>query len=160
MSLSTALRTYAAGQQGAPRWFLGSLLWVKAGHQPGERLSLVEAIVPVGEAAPLHVHHTEDEVIYVIDGELTAVVAEQRVSLSPGGCAFGPRDVPHAFRIEGEQPARILLMTNSGDFASFQFEASEPATAPILPEPRPPDFERLAVLAAKHGSELLGPFPT
>ncbi len=160
MSISTALQSYAAAQQVAPRWFFGTLAWVKAtGDQTGGRLSLVEHIAPAGLASPWHVHHTEDESFYVIEGNLTIIVGDQRLSLHPGGYGFGPRDIPHAFRVEGEQPAHILLLTTSGDFANFMLEASEPATALTLPEPREPDFAKLAALAGKYGVELLGPFP-
>ncbi len=48
---------------------------VKAtGEQTGGRLSLVEHLVPAGSASPLHVHHTEDESFYVIEGHLTVIV--------------------------------------------------------------------------------------
>src|SRR5947208_1059931 len=51
MSMSTALQSFAADQQVAPRWFLGSLAWVKAtGDETGGWLSLVEHIVPAGLA--------------------------------------------------------------------------------------------------------------
>jgi quercetin dioxygenase-like cupin family protein len=160
MSVTTALESYAADQQVAPRWFLGTLTWVKAtGDQTGGRLSLVEHLVPAGSASPWHVHHTEDESFYVVEGHLTVVVGEQRLSLGPGGYAFGPRDIPHAFRVEDESVARILLFTTSGDFANFILAASEPAAAPTLPEPQEPDVARLAALAAAHGTEILGPFP-
>ncbi|MDQ6920784.1 MAG: cupin domain-containing protein [Candidatus Dormibacteraeota bacterium] len=160
MSVSTALERYTADQQVAPRWFLGTLTWVKAtGDQTGGRLSLVEHLVRAGSASPWHVHHTEDESFYVVEGRLTVIVGEQRLSLGPGGYAFGPRDIPHAFRVDGEDTARILLMTTSGDLANLVLEASEPAPSPTIPEPREPDIGRLVALAAKHGSEILGPFP-
>jgi len=158
MSVPTASPGYAAGQQVAPRWFLDTLVWVKAtGEQTGGRLSLVENLIPAGFASPWHVHHTEDESFYVLEGLLTVTLQDQRVSLGPGGYAFGPRGVPHGFRVEGQQGARILLITSGGDLAAFVLEASEPAAAPTLPEPREPDIARLMAIAAKHGLEILGP---
>ena len=53
-----------------------------------------------------------------------------------------------ALSVETAQgPQRMLL------------EESEPATSPTLPEPSEPDMARLAGVAAKYGTELLGPFP-
>jgi mannose-6-phosphate isomerase-like protein (cupin superfamily) len=159
-SSTAALQSYAAAQQVPPRWFFGALAWVKAtGEQTGGQLSLVELVVPPGWASPLHVHHTEDESFYVIEGHLTVVVGDQRLSLGPGGYGFGPREVPHAFRAEGGQPARNLLLTTSGDLANFVLEASEPAPAPVLPQPPELDMARIAALSAKYNSQLLGPFP-
>ena len=160
MSVSTLLESYAVDQQVAPRWFLNTLTWIKAtGEQTNGRLSLAEHLIPAGSASPWHVHHTEDESFYVIEGELTVALGDQRLALRPGGFAFGPRDVPHGFRVEGQQPARILLLTNSSDFANFLFEASQPASAAILPEPSMPDLGRLTALSSKYGTELLGPYP-
>lgn len=154
--MSTAMQSYAADQPFAPRWSANSLVRVKAtGEQTEGRLSVLEPVIPAGFASPWHVHHTEDELIYVIRGQLTVMVGERRLTPGPGGCAFGPRDVPHAFRVEGEQPAHLLLVTTSGDHASFIIEASEPAAAPTLPEPREPDFARLGDLARRHGQEIL-----
>jgi hypothetical protein len=87
------------------------------------------------------------------------VVGDQRLSLGPGGYGFGPREIPHAFRVEGGQPARNLLLTTSGDLANFVLEAREPASAPILPEPPELDMAKIAALSAKYNSQLLGPFP-
>jgi quercetin dioxygenase-like cupin family protein len=160
MSLSTAQQTYAAAQQVAPRWFLHALGWVKASaEQTGGRFCLVEELVPSGFASAWHVHHSEDESFYVVEGNLTIVLGDQWLSLGPGGYVFGPRDIPHAYRVEGGATARILVMTTGCDFANFFLEVSEPAAAPTLPEPTEPDVARLAALAEKHGAQVLGPFP-
>ena len=70
--MSTAMQSYAADQPFAPRWSANSLVWVKAtGEQTEGRLSVLEPVIPAGFACPWHVHHTEDELIYVIRGQLT-----------------------------------------------------------------------------------------
>jgi len=81
------------------------------------------------------------------------------VSLNDGGFAFGPKGVPHAFRVEGDRPARILLLTNGPDFADFAREASDPVLIGGLLQPAPPDVGRLKAAAEKHGIEILGPPP-
>jgi mannose-6-phosphate isomerase-like protein (cupin superfamily) len=150
----------AAARQAPPRWFLDALAWIKSsGDDTAGRLSLVEFLIPAGSASPWHVHHTEDEAFYVLEGRLTVVVADRQVALGPGDFAFGPRGVPHGFRVEGAQPARGLLLTTGGDYAAFVHEVSEPATAPILPEPREPDLPRLVAAAARYGMDVLGPLP-
>jgi mannose-6-phosphate isomerase-like protein (cupin superfamily) len=143
-----------------PRWFLSTLTWIRAsGEDTDGRLSLVEQLIPAGFASPWHVHHTEDESFYVIEGSMTVVVGDKHISLGSGDYAFGPREVPHGFRIEGDKPARILLMTTGGDFANFVREMSEPAVRPVLPEARQPDVPKLIAAAARHGCEILGPLP-
>jgi len=160
MIATTSLESYASQQRAAPRWVFDSLVWIKAtGEGTDGRLSLVEPVIPAGFASPWHVHHTEDELLYVIEGSVTVLVGNSRTSLQPGGCSFGPRGVPHGFRVQGGQPAHLLLLTTSGDFANFILEASEPATSPTLPKPQEPDLARLNALTAKYGGEILGPLP-
>ncbi|PZQ50207.1 MAG: cupin domain-containing protein [Rhodovulum sulfidophilum] len=136
--------------------FLGLQTWIKADrNRTGGKFSMIEQIIPVGFESPWHVHHTEDESFYVIDGAMTVTVDGATVALEAGGYAFGPRGVPHGFRIDGDRPARILLMTSGGDFADFIAEASVAADAP----PSAPDMDKLMAAAARNNLGILGPLP-
>lgn len=143
------------------RWFLGSQSWIRVGtQQSGGSLAIVEQQIPPGAESPWHVHRTQDESFYVLDGKLTVIVGQQRWTLGPGDYAFGPREVPHGFRVEGDAPARLLLICTPGaGFDRFIHDASEPATTPGFPPPQPPDIARLARLAAEAGNDVLGPLP-
>ena len=143
------------------RWFLGSQAWIRVGtEQSGGSLAIVEHLIPPAAESPWHLHHTQDESFYVLDGQVTVIVGNKRWTLGPGDYAFGPRDVPHGFRVEGPTPVRLLLICTPGaGFDRFIHQASEPATAPGFPPPQPPDVARLAQLAAEAGNELLGPLP-
>jgi quercetin dioxygenase-like cupin family protein len=43
-----------------------------------------------------HIHHREDESIYLLDGEITVRVGEREYELTPGSFIFMPKQVPHA----------------------------------------------------------------
>ena len=58
---------------------------------------------------PLHVHHGEDELFYVLDGEYAVQVGETRYALKTGDCILGPRGVPHAWAFVGSTSGRLLL---------------------------------------------------
>ena len=136
--------------------FLGLPTWIKAGPQnAGDHVSLIEQVIPPGFESPWHVHRLEDESFYVIEGEMTVIAGDTRVRLGAGGYAFGPRGVPHGFRIEGNKPARILLITTTGGFARFIAECSAPVTA----APTPPDLAAFAAAAERHDISILGPMP-
>ncbi len=136
--------------------FLGLRTWIKADRKrTGGNFSLIEQIIPAGFESPWHVHNTEDESFYVIEGSVTILVNGTTVKLGTGGYAFGPRGVPHGFRVEGDGPARILLMTTGGDFADFIAESSVAADAP----PSPPDMEKLMAAAVRNNIGVLGPLP-
>jgi quercetin dioxygenase-like cupin family protein len=110
--------------------------------------------MPAHAAAPLHVHHTEDEGFYVIEGSVTIHVGDESVTLGPGQHAFGPRGIPHRFDI-GPDGARMLWVLTPGGFEAFVEEASVPAAAPTLPpaDVLPPDD--IDEIARRHGNELL-----
>jgi quercetin dioxygenase-like cupin family protein len=141
-------------------WFLGVLTWVRAaGEQTRGAYALVEHVVPAGAASPLHVHHAEDETFYVIEGRLTILCGDARIAAGPGTWAFGPRGIPHGFRVEGDAPARLLLLATPSGFERFILEMGEPATDPSAPPTTPPDMDRLMALAAKYNMNILGPLP-
>ena len=57
-------------------WFLGTLARMKLdGAQTGGRFGLWEGVLPRGAAPPLH-SHPQDETLYLLEGELTAWLAD------------------------------------------------------------------------------------
>jgi quercetin dioxygenase-like cupin family protein len=136
--------------EGRGVWFLDSLLIVKAtGEQTGGAFGLIDNVMPPGDS-PYHVHHNEDEAFYIGD---------ERIKAEPGTWVYGPREVPHGFRIEGDSLARMLLLNTPAGFEQFLVEAGEPAKELNLPPAEPPDMERLMSVAAKYGIDILGPLP-
>ena len=144
----------------AQRWFLSLPTWIRAsGAETGGALSLIEQVIPPGFASPWHVHHDEDESFYVVDGTVTVVIDARSVTLTTGDYAFGPRGIPHGFRIEGTKPARVLLLTTGGEFAEFVREASRPDDGAKPSAPSEADLAKLAAAAQRHGLSILGPMP-
>jgi mannose-6-phosphate isomerase-like protein (cupin superfamily) len=143
-------------------WFLNTLVTfpVPVESSSTGRVSVLESLAPRGDSPPLHVHHDEDEVFHILDGELTLVVGGETVHLGTGATALAPRGVPHTYRVDSEQ-ARWLVVTTAGSFAQFVLAASRPAGSAELPEPTgpPSDEEQLAFaeLCGRYGIELVGP---
>ena len=141
------------------RWFLALPTWIRAdGTGTGGTFGVIEQVIPPGFASPWHLHHDEDESFYVIDGRVTVKVADRSVTLSAGDFAFGPRGIPHGFRIEGTKPARILLMQSGGTFAEFVREISQPEEAAVS-APTEADLQKLVAAAQNYGLSILGPMP-
>lgn len=143
----------------APLSFLSFLVHIRANGRDTGGLHVVEIVVPAGEASPWHVHHEEDESFYVIEGELELIVGDARVRVGPGDFAFGPRDVPHGFRVISATPARFLMITIGGRFSDFIAENSEPMVEGRSPQPKESAVSRLIASAGLYGQEILGPLP-
>ncbi len=111
--------------------------------------------MPVGFATPYHTHHREDESFYVLEGEMAFVSGSKWLKGGPGTFVYGPREIPHGFKVIGDSPARMLLMCTPGGFEGFVLEQ----TTPIAEPPSPPDMARLMTLAAKYGIDIHGPLP-
>jgi quercetin dioxygenase-like cupin family protein len=165
-----ASRTFAYDSgEGEAWWWFGLLATIKATkEQTGGHYSLVEILAPDGYEGVLHVHHFEDEGFYILEGEMTFYVGDQTIKAHPGSFLFGPKDVPHAFRVDSG-PARLLFVLSPAGFEGLIREMGEPARSlSIPPQPEelleePPDeaeMERLAAIGARYGGEILGPPPS
>jgi quercetin dioxygenase-like cupin family protein len=79
-----------------------------AGEQSGGDWAVVEWRLHAGDEPPIHTHTREDESIYVLEGAITAFVADQRIDVDAGSYAALPKDVPHGLRVRGDE-ARLLV---------------------------------------------------
>jgi mannose-6-phosphate isomerase-like protein (cupin superfamily) len=60
--------------------------------------------------APLHVHHSDDEAWYVLEGTLRFRVDDEELEATAGSVVFVPRGTSHAYWNPRAQPARYLLV--------------------------------------------------
>lgn len=121
--------------------------------ETGGTLGAVEVASPAGAAPPLHVHHREDEAFYVLDGDYTVIVGDERIAAAPGTWVWGPRDVPHGYQVHSPR-GRHLSLTLPGGFEAFFDEVAHLATPTTDPRQVAAD---LSTVAARYGVDLLGP---
>jgi quercetin dioxygenase-like cupin family protein len=89
----------------------GARVVIKAsGEQTVGQLSVMESTYPPGLSVPVHFHAGEDEMFYLLAGELRGFCDDDEWTASPGSFVFVPRDRPHGFVVIGEQPARALVI--------------------------------------------------
>jgi mannose-6-phosphate isomerase-like protein (cupin superfamily) len=140
---------------GQPRWFFGMLAQVKASAaDTAGQYTLIEITAPPGLETPLHVHYTEDEGFYVLEGSVTIMVGDETVELASGQHAFGPRDVPHKFTV-GPDGAQMIWVLSPGGFEDFIEDVTVPAETPTVPPPSVVPPENAAEIVRQHGMELL-----
>lgn len=116
-------------------------------------IGMFEGHVPAGDGPPLHIHHNEDEALYVLEGEYEFWLDGATTRGGPGTSIFLPRGVPHTFRVVGGRPGRNLAIVTPGGFEGFFTEAA----ARDLAIPR--DMAALAELGGLYGLEFVGPAP-
>lgn len=56
-----------------------------------------------------HLHHSQDEFFFLLEGELTIEIAHVRHILRPGDCILGPRRIPHVFAFSALGRNRMLI---------------------------------------------------
>ena len=140
---------------GQPRWFFGMLAEVKASAaDTAGQYTLVEVTAPARLEAPLHVHYTEDEGFFVLEGNVTMVVGDETVKLAAGQHAFGPRDIPHRFTV-GPDGARMIWVLTPGGFENLIEAASVPAQTPTVPPSSVLPPENVAAILRRHGNDLV-----
>ena len=58
---------------------------------------------------PRHLHFSQDELFYVLEGEYIVEIGAERFHLKEGDCVLGPRQIPHAWAFVGKSTGRLLL---------------------------------------------------
>lgn len=160
MTLTTDGPYALAPGEGDGIWFSNTLMTVKTGgDQTGGALTIIEALLPVGFSPPPHIHHAEDEIFYILEGEKTVTCDGRTWTAGPGACVFLPRGRLHAFTVVGSVPVKEIQITTPAQFERFAAEVGEPARLMTLPEPGPVDVKRLLSVAAKYRIEIPGPPP-
>jgi quercetin dioxygenase-like cupin family protein len=140
-------------EEGEARWWLGALAVIKAtAADTGGSLTVVDVTDPPGVEAPLHVHHREDESFWILEGEVTFEVGGKTIEAGGGGLVFGPRGVPHRYKV-GPAGSRMLFILTPGGFEDLIRATSDPARSRTLPPPGHPmpDEERMIAAQAAAG---------
>ncbi|HSS32623.1 MAG TPA: quercetin 2,3-dioxygenase [Solirubrobacterales bacterium] len=151
------VRTEGEGER--RRFWGGGILTMKAtAGETGGAFLLFEDAMSAGKTTPLHVHEQEDELLYVLEGEIMVAIDGEEHQVGTGGVAFAPRGVPHAFLV-ASPTARVLTLLTPGSAEGFYRGASEPAAADADPL-GPVDFARVQEAAQRSGGmRVLGPPP-
>jgi quercetin dioxygenase-like cupin family protein len=143
-------------------WFFNTLVQVSISFAEGsDEISVLEHRAPYGDSPPRHIHHTEDEIFRIIEGEFRFQVEGRELQAKAGDYLLAPKGKPHTYRVESAGGGRWLTVTANGDFEKFVRAVGRPAERIALPSPAgPPDAQamaNLAEIAKKYAIELCGP---
>jgi mannose-6-phosphate isomerase-like protein (cupin superfamily) len=143
--------TYLPPGAGDAVW-IGSFgtIYKVPGDATGGAVAVVEHVLgPRQLGAPLNRHSREDEISYVLEGELTVQQGDRTDTAGVGGTIVKPRGVFHAFWNSGDTPLRFLEVIAPGAFAQYFREL-----APLLQREGPADLAAIGALASRYGVEF------
>src|SRR3712207_6207516 len=90
-------------QQGRALWHLGALLVFRAlGAETNGQFWALEGLADRQMAVPLHAHSREDEIWYVLEGEIAFTIGDETRVGGPGAFVYIPRNEPHTFQVVSE----------------------------------------------------------
>lgn len=161
MTDTTKNATVLQAKQGRALWHLGALMTFKAlGEETDGQFWAVEGLADSHMAVPLHAHSKEDEIWYVLEGEIAFTVGDQVQMGGPGTYVHIPKGVPHTFQIKSGT-ARWFGMGVPAGLDQWFFETGEPAGSLTLPPPatEPPNIEMIVKSLQAYGTETLGAPP-
>jgi quercetin dioxygenase-like cupin family protein len=74
----------------------------------GGALSVIIGSHKPGEGPPDHVHFSQEEIFFIVEGTYELTVGGQTSTVGPGTIVFIPRNVVHRFKNVGVTTARML----------------------------------------------------
>jgi mannose-6-phosphate isomerase-like protein (cupin superfamily) len=115
---------------------------------------LATYVFPVGEhhpyrGAPLHVHHEQDEWLYILAGEFVAEVGGKRMRLKPGDSLLMPMKVPHRWSVAHEAHYGAIHLYSPAGLMEMDW-------APVARDEDPKNLEARKAEFERHGLTLLG----
>lgn len=113
--------------QGHDYWVWGDLYSFKAtGEETSGKYALVEMTANPGSGTPPHIHHAEDEMFYVLKGELTLWLDQEKSVADPGTFVAVPKGTVHRWSNESQSPATVLVFLVPAGFEAFLMKIGTP----------------------------------
>jgi mannose-6-phosphate isomerase-like protein (cupin superfamily) len=132
--------------EGTALQVLGDEVTIKlaSAHSPHGQ-AIVTVQVPPGSGTPCVTHAVEEEVYFVIEGELLMHTPTERHALQAGDMVHLPPLTPHGYRNPGQRPTRFLAWTVGGPMDRFFVKMAERV------HQLPQDLPAMQAVMAEHG---------
>jgi quercetin dioxygenase-like cupin family protein len=147
MGAKAVIRTAGEGKQvklaGQPLTFLVT-------GEDTKHTSMFEWTVPSGFSTGLHVHRTQEETFYVLEGECEWQIGDQKVAAKSGTYVFIPPGVPHNIGNSSGKPARMIMTVSPPGHEHYFEELSA-----LVSRGSPPDANAIAELRRRYDTEQL-----
>jgi len=128
MSIHEGARAFKLEAPEARSFHMRGTLWtvLASGDETGGLVGALDERCAHGIRAPMHVHDDADEIFYVLEGNLTFFVGEQRIEAAPGAFVYLPRFVHHGFQCNSTE-ARVFNFVTPAGFEQLILDHGTPA---------------------------------
>ncbi len=144
--------------EGSSVWAMGVLVTLKLqSKDAGGAYAIFEDYIRPGIGTPLHVHSSEEEFWYVLDGEINWYVGNKEFQAKKGDFINTPRGVPHRFKNTSSKPARMFLGYSPGGFEQWFLDVGKPVKNIKEPPPKvtSDDIQKAIKVAKSYGVEFI-----
>jgi len=134
----------------------GGICNIKAtGEDTGGTYAMIEMLIPPQSGPPPHTHSREVESFYILEGSLSFWLSDRKLTGSAGCLVIAPPGHTHAFKNEGDEPARVLLLITPAGLEEFFQEVGVPIKeeSALSEHFTPENLEQMVTTAAKYGVE-------
>src|SRR5207302_1660437 len=130
--MSTKIQSVVLSHEGESLGLLG--MAKVPGTATGGAFAVVEHVIQPGTmlAVP-HTHSREDEVSFVVEGEIGGLIGDQSFRAPRGAYVLKPRGIVHAVWNSGSEVARIVEIISPSGFESYFAELNR-LLAGVTPE--------------------------
>ena len=120
----------------------------------GGAYSLLEVVV-AGNGPTQHIHKSEEEAFYILEGEVNIKLGEHTIRGTVGSFVLVPRGTVHTFWNAGATPAKLLIIFSPPGFEQVFVEVWGGASDEEIDTDT--YVERLTAVAEKYNQEIVGP---
>jgi quercetin dioxygenase-like cupin family protein len=132
--------------------------FLATGGETEGKYAMWEAIVPPGGGPPPHTHSREEESFYVLEGEITFSVGDEKIVATAGTFANMPVGSLHSFKNATDKTARMIISVAPAGLEKMFFEVG--VSVKLGETPPPPtqaEIEKLLAVAPSYGVEIKVP---
>lgn len=130
--------------------------YLATGDDTDGKYAMIDALIPPGGGPPPHIHHREEEAFFVLEGEISFFLNDEKIVAGPSTFLNMPIGSLHCFKNESDQPARMLITVAPAGLEKMFLEVGTVLTSPD-DKPQPPteeEIRKLLEVAPDYGVEI------
>ena len=128
-------------------------IFLVTGRESQGSCFMVECLVPQGGGPPMHIHMREDEMFYLLDGNISVTVDGVTTPAGAGAFFHIPKGIPHTYTNVGDRVAKMLAVFTPAGMEGWFEEALDPAPddGSLGPAATPALLQRMLATGPKYG---------